>query len=394
MIRYKDMGGFLHKRQCVLALVCLFSLISGQTSAAWFEAQGQAVIQDGNREQARQQAIQEAIKQALLFAGASVRSVQTLTNGLLRNDELRISANGEVNNLELIDENWHQDYVSVRIRADIFASRSSCSAGSYQKTIATSYFPIQFREHTLDGQVQDLSESVVWQLQRQFNQGADTSTLNYVAPYTAQWMDPAVIQQAPDLARQSRTQFVLTGVITDLSIERPNHPALQFWKSDTPTRQFGVNISVIDGLNGARLMNKHYQMQAPWEYDRFSNVDVTSASFWHSHYGDALAELLGDVVTDVNETLHCQPVSGRVLQVLPDRMQVSLGRAQGIEVGDELVVYQTSQVKDPNGQTYLQYNLYPNRVKVVSAYVDTATVEAADNGILSNIQPNDFVARR
>lgn len=69
-----------------LSVLLLGLLFSWQTSAAWFEAQGQALIANSDRTAAKQRATEEAIRQALMFAGASVQSVQTLTNGLLQQD--------------------------------------------------------------------------------------------------------------------------------------------------------------------------------------------------------------------------------------------------------------------------------------------------------------------
>lgn len=116
-----------------LFLTGLFLLLSWQTSAVWYEARGQALIQGGDKIAAKAKATEEAIRQAMIFAGASVQSVQMLTNGLLQEDRLQISASGEVNNLELIDEKWHSDYVTVTIRADIFPQTASCSAADFQK---------------------------------------------------------------------------------------------------------------------------------------------------------------------------------------------------------------------------------------------------------------------
>ncbi|WP_370167027.1 flagellar assembly protein T N-terminal domain-containing protein, partial [Marisediminitalea sp.] len=74
------------------AAFCLFTCLCGQSYAAWFETQGQAAVLNGNKVQAKQQATQEALRQAMLFAGASVTSVQQLTNGLLNSERMEISA--------------------------------------------------------------------------------------------------------------------------------------------------------------------------------------------------------------------------------------------------------------------------------------------------------------
>ena len=84
-------------------LISLALLSPAKAFSAWFTATGQAVVINGEKENARKVATEEAIKQALLFAGASVRSVQQMTNGLLTDDHLEIRASGEVNTIQLIN---------------------------------------------------------------------------------------------------------------------------------------------------------------------------------------------------------------------------------------------------------------------------------------------------
>ena len=103
-----------------VAVVCLLVFFIGQAHAAWYEATGQAVVLDGNKEAAKRTATQEALKQAMLFAGASVHSVAKLTNGLLKNEEMTIRSTGEVNQLELVNETFNGEVITVRVRADIF----------------------------------------------------------------------------------------------------------------------------------------------------------------------------------------------------------------------------------------------------------------------------------
>ena len=104
----------------VVAVICLFAFLVGQANAVWYEATGQAVVRNGDKETARHAATQEALKQAMLFAGASVHSVAKLTNGLLKNEEMTIRSTGEVEQLELVDEVYSGDVITVSIRADIF----------------------------------------------------------------------------------------------------------------------------------------------------------------------------------------------------------------------------------------------------------------------------------
>ncbi|RDV25017.1 hypothetical protein DXV75_10315 [Alteromonas aestuariivivens] len=381
-------------RQFRYATLCLASLLSWQVPAAWYEAQGQAVIVNGNKEAARKQATEEAIKQALLFAGASVHSVQTLTNGLLSSESFQVSANGEVNDVELVREKWHADYITVTLRADIFASADQCNSAVLQKYIATSHFPLQHPAQAQDGQIQALSAELPVALKNTLRHQQSAVTIQHISPYAVKWWDSPVMEQAPALARQGKSQYTLAASVTDLSLERKPPSLATFWQADNATRQFALQIDIIDSVNGARIFSRQYHNSAQWEFDRFSQVDVAGQAFWQSQYGAMISSVLSEISRDVTDALACQPLTGRVLRVNNDQLDVSVGLAHGVAVGDILSLYQTERFTNQYGQEYQQYRLYPTRVRVIEAFADTATVVAEDNGILANIQPNDFVTKR
>ena len=365
-----------------------------QVSAAWFEAQGQALVVNGDKEQARQKAIREALRQAMLFSGASVQSVQTLANGLLKNEQLTVTANAEVKNVELIDEVWRDDYVTVGVRADIFPKPSACEAAGFLKTIATTEFIIASPAQAQDGQIHELTAVIPRKLQAALASHTDAAAISQIADYPIDWRRQDLRRQAPALARQSRTQYVIAGTITDLSLVREPAPIFSFWKGEQTQRHFALNIALIDGVHGGTLMQQTYQTQAPWSFDRFADIDATGAHFWQSSYGETVLQTLQNITQDMAAKLACQPATGRVLEVAGNTLEVSIGRSHGLQVGDELFLYQTKQVHSPSGDTFLQYNVYPTRVTVKAAYAESATVEAKNDGILMNIQPNDFVAKR
>lgn len=379
----------------VAAAVCLQLMATGQSYAVWYETQGQSIVINGNKVQAKHQATEEALRQAMLFAGASVRSVQQLTDGLLNDDRMEISATGEVRQLELISETWHDDAVTVRIRADIFPSQQQCAAELVSKTIATSYFPLLERQHAQDGQVQELSRLVTAQLKREFDQSAQHAVISNVEPYVVHWQSRQIRDQATALATQTKSQFVLAGVIEDLSVYRPETSSLAFWRDDTATRSFRLNVELIDGINGAPLLNKTYEMESEWEFDRFAQVDASSLQFWQSAYGLALQNQLRQLQSDVDSTLACVPATGRVISINGgNELSVSLGRQHGLKPGDTLSIYQIQEVTDYRGVKFTQYHLYPEKVTVIEAYADNARVKAANGAFLANIQANDFVAKR
>jgi hypothetical protein len=379
-------------RQAVL--LCLLLTFTWQSHAAWFEAQGQGAIVKGNKQKAKQDAIEQALKQALLFAGASITSVQQLSHGLLNQDSLEISALGEVNSLELISETWHQDYVTVALRADIFPQSAQCMAADFKKSLVSSYFPVMDKQQLSDGQMQKIGQVISERIGQQVDKSHANLRLAAIAPYTIQWQQAQVLAQAPSLARQYRAQYALVGVIEDMSVHRPEKSTFTFWGAEAASRNFVMNIEVIDGANGASVFSKRYHTQALWEFDRFSQLDIRSATFWESPFGMKVTQLLDQAISDVAGQLNCQPATGRVLQVASNQLQISLGRIDGLMPGDELSLYQLKQVTDNFGQTYTQYRLHPTKVTVLAAFSDNATVTAVDGSLLANIQPNDFVAKQ
>ena len=381
--------------QSLWAAFCLFTCLCGQSYAAWFETQGQAAVLNGNKVQAKQQATQEALRQAMLFAGASVTSVQQLTNGLLNSERMEISASGEVKELQLVSETWHDDFVTVRVRADIFPTDQHCASAGYTKTIATSYFPVMERQHTQDGQIQEIGQQLAQKLQYAFDTTAQYGVISTIEPYTVRWQARQVRAQATALAAQTQAQFVLTGVIEDISVHRPQHSALAFWRDNAPTRSFRFKTELIDGVNGAPVFSKTYSMSAAWEFDKFAQLDASTHAFWQSAFGQSLQEQIQQMQSDIDLSLACVPATGRVIQVVANNsLSVSLGRQHGVMVGDELALYQIQEVNNPRGETFLQYRIHPVTVTVVEAYADNALVTASDDSLLGNIQPNDFVAKR
>lgn len=378
----------------VIALVYLAPATQNIALAAWFTASGQAVVVNGDTNGARVEATQEAIKQALLFAGASVRSVQQLTNGLLMNDQLEVRANGEVNTVELIDEIYEDGIITVSIRADIFAQEASCSAADYTKKIATTYFPIRFAAQTSDGQVQALGEVTALQLKDMMDKLTPTMTISNIEPYVFAWQQADISEHAKSLAAKTNTQFVLSMVIDDVSVQRFESSAFNPFKSGSSVRSFNFTLSLIDGATGQSLYSKQYESVSPWDYAFTQKVDVSSQAFWRSGYGRNMRKMLQKSITDLEEFAICQPTMGRVLAVANNQLQINLGRSHQVQAGDELNLFTVNEVTDTFGQQYQQFDLHPTKLVVRNVYTDTATAEPVDRSLLGNVQPNDYVSRQ
>ncbi|PKH99728.1 flagellar assembly protein FlgT [Glaciecola sp. 33A] len=383
---------FVH---CITYTLLLTTLTLGQTaSAAWFSATGQAAILNGDKTAAKQQATEEAIKQALLFAGASVRSVQQMTNGLLLDDHLEIRSSGEVNTLELIDEVYSDGYVTVSIRADIFSQETQCSAADYTKRLATTYFPIRYGSQAADGQIHKLGAAAALKLQEIFSQISTTLTLSEVEPYTLNWHNTDQQIQASKLAQKTDVQYVIAVTIDDISVERNQANAFKFWEGEHAVRNFAYTLTLLNGASGEELMTKQYRTSEAWEFDMTRKLDVNSDQFWRSRYGRAILKTMQTSAIDVEEFAVCEPTMGRILAVANNQLQINLGKNQKVKAGDTLTLFSVKQIRDSFGQEYKQFVLHPTALVVTQVFAETATVTSRDRSLLANIQANDYVARQ
>lgn len=377
-----------------VALVCLLAFFIGQAHAAWYEATGQAVVVNGNKSAAKRAATQEALKQAMLFAGASVQSVAKLTNGLLENEEMTIRSTGEVEHLELVDEIFNGDVVTVRVRADIFPKGKICSAQHDEKHFATTHFRIRNRAQLTQGNIPHFDKAFTQRFADAMQNQSENLKISYIAPHTAKFDSRYTDQNIRTLAAQGNTQFVIIGVINDLSMGKEKGTSFfSPWRNSVPRRAFSMSLQVYDGINGGLLFNSTYQGEEEWTFDRFEDVDEFSSTFWLSRYGQAIDGVISEAIEDIKESTACQPITGRVINVVDNRVSVSLGRDNGISEKDEMYLYQAKEVIDNRGRKYLQYSLYPGTFIVESAFSNSSVV-ISDAGITANIQNNDFVVKK
>lgn len=369
-------------------------MMAATTHAAWFSATGQAVVVNGNKEAARKEATEEAIKQALLFAGASVRSVSQMTNGLLMDEHLEIRANGEVNTIQLIDEIYEDGLVTVSIRADIFSQDAQCSAADYTKKIATTYFPVQFQAQAADGQIQDIGKVTALRLQLLIDKITTSVEISHVAPFVFDWHEANVPRESQALANKTNTQYIVNVVLNDISVDRFERSGFNPFKTENSIRSFDFTLSLVDGATGEELYRQSYESKAPWDFKFNDSIDVASEKFWRSQYGKNINSMLQKGITDLEEFAICQPTMGRVLAVANNQLQINLGRSHQVQQGDQLTLFNVKQITDNFGQEYRQFVLHPTTLVVRQVYNDTATVEAADRSLLGDVQPNDYVARQ
>ena len=378
--------------QMIAGLMLLVS--SSPALAIWFEATGQAAIHNGEKEAARQQATQEAIKQALLFSGASVKSIQSLANGLLEDDRFEIRASGEVNNIELIDEIYHDDFVTVSIRADIFPQEALCSASDYKKNIVTTWYNINKRQQAAVGNLYDFGKVLAEKIQEEAQNHARYSFIHRVEPYYLRPADKDKKSTAFSLAKKTDAQYVLFGEIEEFGVETSRTSNMAFWKNNQTKRNLTLSFSMYDGNSGEMVYQNTQNMSAMWDFDPHKSIDSNSRQLWDSTFGSATEKVIQSVVQSIDESVSCLPAFGRVLNVTGENLSINIGKHNGVKLGDKLTLFQVNQFFDSQNLPHRQFHLHPEQVVVRQVFAETAIVASVTGAPLANIQPNDFVARR
>lgn len=381
-------------RTILITAIVMLLFSSRPALAIWFEATGQAVIHNGEKQAARQQATQEAIKQALLFSGASVKSIQSLADGLLEDDRFEIRASGEVNNIELIDEIYHDDYVTVSIRADIFPQEALCSASDYKKNIVTTWYNINKRQQAAVGNLYDFGKVLAEKLQEEVQNHAQYSFIQRIEPYYLSPPDKEKKSTAFDLAQKTDAQYVLFGEIMEFGVETTKSSGLAFWKGDQSMRNLELAFSMFDGNTGEMVFQNTQSISALWDFDPYKPINSNSRQLWDSTFGSATENVIRSVVQSIDESVSCLPAYGRVLKVSGESLNINIGKQNGLKQGDKLTLFQVNQFFDAQNVPHKQYQLHPEQVMVRQVFAETAVVTSVTGAPLANIQPNDFVARR
>ncbi|NRA70800.1 MAG: flagellar assembly protein T N-terminal domain-containing protein [Gammaproteobacteria bacterium] len=365
---------------------------STHANAAWFESKGQAKIHNGNTEIARNNAVQDALRQALLYAGANINSVQQITNGLLTSDRFEIRTVGSVRNLQLVNERHRDGFVTVTIRADIIAEAAQCEAANFSKTLVITQFPLLDRQQAITGAIFELGQAVTTQFSNKIKYMKGQITVTQVLPLQ-QWQQNAISYTAINkISRSHHAQYVLMADITDISF----HPVTTKWLgliSNSPQRQFNLNVALYDGINGEKIWAKQYQTTAPWHYQKQAQVNVHGQAFWQAPYGLAIVNQLSQIYNDLNDQLNCEKLSGTIVKVDGDKYIINLGSNQGLKIGQTLSVTHQGNFTDVDGNTLPMTQLSGAKLKIIQLGRYQLTAQATNPAEAGAIQIRDRVIK-
>lgn len=368
-------------------LICFtLLLVATHTKAAWFEASGEAIIINGDTDSAREKATESALTQALLFAGASIKSVQQMANGLLLDNSFQITSAGEVNQVQIISEQISNDRLIIKLRADVFAEPNRCQSSQYVKLVSTAKMAVKPILDARIGSMQQLGQYLPQRLDRAFKRLSPQLHLNFIDERDFE-INTSLLHT---IGRQHNSQLFVTGTILDLSLEEADgfNP---FGKEYL--RNFSIRFDVYDSATSELMLTRTYQVTSPYTYQLREAVNLSSASFWRSEYGTQIDNVLAKFVLHLQEETECSPTYGRVLGVSNNSIQINLGKQHQVQVGDELTLFNVTNLDDGFGNNIPSFQLHPVRLRVQQVQPKTSLLVASEGELLGNIQRNDFVAK-
>ncbi|MDN3485415.1 flagellar biosynthesis protein FlgT [Pseudoalteromonas sp. Scap03] len=367
------------------------------THAQWYESTGHAVIQNSDIPSAKAAAIKDAITQALVFSGARVSSVQTLVDGVLTQDQLKISSQGEIQKIELVSENRSSDEFAITLRLDIFAQTEQCPQSNFNKFIAVTQSQLTNREHARMGQIFDInkavSKNIYTALQKSKMSAVPVAYFNKaikVDTYFNQQHDYSN-SQLEEISSRSNAQYVLLSQITSLSTSDKLNSDYAFWQDESYQRHYQIEFSLFNGTTYEPLWQQSYQSQAIWPFEKTTIIDVNSNRFWQSPFGQSISEINQTLSYDLQAAMACLPTQGKIMHMENNKLVINLGKAHGLEKGQQLSIAHHNYLTDAQGNTMPHTITTLNRIRVEQLYQHSAIAVSINDQPLPGVQINDIV---
>ena len=393
-------------------LLITSSLFSTLSPAVSVEAEGSALIYNQDLPSARHQALRNASQQAMLQAGAHISSAQTVENGVLRIDNLRIRTLGSLSNVRVIDERVKGDRFWLRIRADI-NSDQDCALGDahtrYTKSAAVAGFPLLYRDQAALGNLYNAEHRLSEALTKSLNSQGILRAMNASQLSINPNLQTAAAQQQP-LGPLTETlqsfaeldvQFIVSGVIRDLSPYDPErHDEDYIWKvlydrwdfrGRQHLRNFALDVFIHDGFTGTLLFSRSYRTAGFWNAWDNEQIGFYTPAFLKSDYGQNVRTLLDQVSGEINRQLQCEPFRARIVRTEQNRLTFNAGSVVGIQPGDQFRLFRKSEFFDHLNQSHTRLEDTRNSV-VVNEVQPRFSVANMDSDAQSlNIQQDDVL---
>lgn len=316
----------------------------------------------------------------------TARAGDTASTGLANNAEANST---EANSTEASSTEANSTEANSTEAATPEPSCPTQYADNLRKSLALSHFPRTQPATSNAGYLHQVDEHLPMLLSANLKtrHGIQVQTQIPRTLYGARHQgEHAAAAQAKAIARQHKSQFLITGEIHDMSLVSPEvayarGPYNYLAKSvtnlinrnglNTQSRVFQFQLQVRDGFTGQLIFDETYQTMGNWDAIRPSHIGFGSARFWQTDYGQNVQHLVAHASDKLASTLACQPFTAHA-DISPGSGQIVVhgGANNGFQTGDSLAVYRIMQHSIP-GQYLHNYSSMVGtdaNVSLVSVY--------------------------
>ncbi len=241
------------KQGLLFFILLAFLVASPLTHAQWVQATGRSVIENNQIAPAREAARKDALREAAMKYGATVDSNDFMANGRIVSTSLNVHTRAYARKVKVTHEAQNGNVITMQISADMVeAQRCPVNkANGYRKKISVVGFSLQKPSQAALGGLYDIERTLPSYLVDRLNRYQnlrvfETSHLRLYDELTnapTSFSQRKTITKAVKLAAKMGAQFVVSGVVRDLSVQSPSAfrqsrllSAARFWGGVDKTR--------------------------------------------------------------------------------------------------------------------------------------------------------------
>lgn len=159
------------------------------------------------------------------------------------------------------------------------------------------------------------------------------------------------------LAAKIDAQFIISGIIRDLSIRKSLFADKLGFLNRLNEREIKMEIFIYDGLSGALIERKNYEKTAKGQIYFSNPIYFSNEEITQSDIGKSLNAIINEQVNDISNKIKCLPLMEKILKVDQEGIYFNAGALQNINVGDSFFIYSTAD-KYANAVYYKNIQLY------------------------------------
>jgi len=222
---------------------------------------------------------------------------------------------------------------------------------SYRRGIALLAFDIRNRRDSVDfsdieRQYPEILGGFIDQERFIVKPATHLRLLNEIDRRSGAWVEPKS-QQIKQLADELGVQFIVTGMIEDMSIEDPSIGVMRLVMDSAARkkimgkviRHLAVSMNVYDGGTGVVIKRQTFADKAYVNVDALKQRKSLSQEYFRSHYGTLMTEILKQQSDFIIPALDCIPMQAKIVAVDDMGVTVDVGTESLVVPGDKLQLF-------------------------------------------------------